>query len=163
MLLSPHLRHFSSFTNFCKKFSNIMIRGDCLQTPCHNQQNNTFRHQLINLEEPLVFAQGTLQGSYKHNLSRAHHLYKYIPCVDSRSQVVDSGVPVLQQEDDSNQNDLWTPTHFDCTKMQLSLKPVWAFMIHATWKWWKHTMCLICAPQARLCTPKDLRHVHFIP
>ena len=52
----------------------------------------------------------------------AHNLYIYTSCFDSRGRFVDSGTPILQWEDDSNQNCLWTPTDFDCTK----------------WNWWSN-------------------------
>ena len=28
--------------------------------------------------------------------------------------------------------------------MQLPLQPMWASMIPISWKWWEHTMCLVC-------------------
>ena len=35
-------------------------------------------------------------------MSHACNLYIYTPCVDSRGRFVNSGVPILQWEDDSN-------------------------------------------------------------
>ena len=99
---TPQLRRFSTFKNFCKKTTKLVMCGDCDKTPAIIIKTTTHvLHKLINLEKPQLFAQITLQRICKHDLPRAQHLYIYTPCFDNRGRFVNSSVPILQWEDDS--------------------------------------------------------------
>ena len=121
------------------------------------------RHTLINFEEPLLLAQITLQGAYKHKLPRAHIEYIHTLCFDYRGCFVHSGAPIIQWGEDSNQKHPGTPICFDGTKCEFRSDHYKhnVFEIH---EFAQHIECALYVHHKYICAcPKHLNRCMSFP